>query len=165
MEPAPERQHHRRKFGGGIGIGEISSQRSAVADLGMSDMGKCLADQRQVAPDGIVALELAITRERADPQISARRACHARKLGKRVDVDQDVRPRQAEIKRRNKALAAGQEARVVAIFGLERQCLIERPCGNVLERSGLHAGYSILGPLRLWKNLCIEVKSEFVCHD
>ncbi len=59
----------------------------------MSDVGKCLADQWHVAPDGVVALQLAITRKRADPQRAIRRGCHAREIGDRIDVDEDRRLR------------------------------------------------------------------------
>ena len=70
--------------------------------------------------------------------LSGAPVAHPGKLCQRVDIDQHRRLRQSKIHCRNKALTARQKMRLVAVFGLQLQGLLEGPGGNVPEGRGLH---------------------------
>jgi hypothetical protein len=46
--------------------------------------------------------------------------------------------RQPEIHRRDQALSAGEKFRVVAMFRLERKCVLQRTGGDIFEGGRLH---------------------------
>ena len=118
---------------------QVATDGSAIADLRVRDMRQRLVDERQVARRGGVALEAPIAGERTDTQASCAVLLHPGALGQRIDVDQQRRLRQPEIHCRNKALAAGKEPPLVAMFGLELQGLLKGAGGDVPEGRGLHA--------------------------
>ncbi len=65
-------------------------------------------------------------------------AAKAGELAQRIDIDQHGRLGQPEIHRRNKALTAGEKPRLVAVFGLELQGLLDGPSGDIPEGRGFH---------------------------
>ena len=85
-----------------------------------------------------VALHLMVTGQRADARAAAAVGADAGELVDSVDVDQDRRPGQPEIHRRDQALATGQKLGLVAMLGLERERLRQRGCRDVFERGRLH---------------------------
>ena len=107
-------------------MGEIAADGAAVADLRMGDVGQRLVDSGSVARDRA-------DRARGCDSGSARR-CARRSVAPftipassvsgliSIRIAGWVEP---EIHRRHQALAAGQKARLVAVFGLERQGLLE----------------------------------------
>ena len=97
------------------------------------------------------ALKRAIARHGADAH-HAVDALHARKLAQRVEVDQYRRLHQAEIHRRHQALAAGEEARVLAVLRLRGERLLDRMGRYVAERGGLHRG--------VWRPFCSPSQSR-----
>src|SRR5258708_18118041 len=62
----------------------------------------------------------------------------SRKLRQGIDMDQNCRLGQPEIHGRHETLAAGEKTRLFAIFGLQRQGLLEGARGNVPEGGGFH---------------------------
>ena len=137
-QAAAEREHDGRHFRSRIGMREIAADGAAVADLRMRDVRQRFVDQRQFALRHRIALEAAVARQRADAQAVAGAVIHAGKLVERIDIDQHGRLGQPEIHCRDKALTAGQEARLVAVFGLQLQGLLDGPGGNIAERRGFH---------------------------
>jgi hypothetical protein len=85
--------------------------------------------QRQVPRDLRRVLDLAMPRERADTHRPAFDT-DARQLGDPVDVDEHRRRGQPHPERGEQALAAGKDARVVAVMLEELEDLVERvrPC-------------------------------------
>ena len=137
VQTAAEREHDRRHFGSRIGMRKIAADGAAIADLRMRDDRQRFGDERQFDLRHRIALEAAIARQRADAQAIAA-IPDAGKLFQRIDVDQHGRLRQTEVHGRHQALPAGQEARLVAMFGLQRQGLLERAGSDVAERRGFH---------------------------
>ena len=101
-------------------------------------MRQRFVDERQFALDRGIALETAIARHRADAEPIGGAIPDAGKLAQPIDIDQQSRLRQPEIHRRNKALTARQEARLVAMFGFQRQGLLDGPGGDVAKGRGFH---------------------------
>jgi hypothetical protein len=94
-----------------------------------------------------IALETAIARHRADAEPIGGAIPDPGQFAQPIDVDQQSRLGQPEIHRRYKALTAGQEARLVAVFGFQRQGLLDGLGGDVTKGRGLHSVQS--GPLKL----------------
>src|ERR1700683_511391 len=119
-------------------MGQVAADGAAIADLRMRNMRQRLVHERQVARCGRIALKLPIPGQRTDPQSSRWRALHTRAHRQWINVDQYLRLGESEIERRNKTLAARQEASVLAIFGFERQSLLQRTGCYVFKWRGLH---------------------------
>src|SRR5260221_6032815 len=116
---------------------QISADGAAVTDLRMGDMRQCFADQRKRQRKSRVALQRAVARQRAKAARAFGRT-NAREIFDTVDVDQDRRPGETKIHRRYQALSAGQELRLIAMFGLERQRVRKRGGCDIFEGSQLH---------------------------
>ena len=137
MQTATECEHDRRHFGSRVGMRKIAANGAAIADLRMRNDRQRFGDERQFGLRHRIALEAAIARERADAQAVAAIA-DAGKLFDRIDVDEHGRLCQPEVHGRHQALPAGQETRLVAMFGLQRQGLLERAGSDVAERRRFH---------------------------
>ena len=137
VEPGAQGQGDRGELRGRIGVRKIAANRTAISDLRMCDMGQRFADQGKQARKSRIALQRPVPRQGADPGRRGRRT-NAGKIPDLVDVDQDSGSSQAKIHRWYQALSAGQKFRVVAMFGLERERVLEGGGGYVFERGRLH---------------------------
>src|SRR3981189_2220794 len=137
MESGAQGQGDRGELRGRIGVRKISADSTAISDLRVRDMGQCFADQGKQPCKSCIALQRPVPRQGADPGRRGRRT-NAGKIPDLVDVDQDSGSSQAKIHRWYQALSAGQKFRVVAIFGLERERVLEGSGGYVFEGGRLH---------------------------
>jgi hypothetical protein len=137
MESGAQGQGDRGELRGRIGVRKISADSTAISDLRVRDMGQCFADQGKQACKRCIALQRPVPRQGADPGRRGRRT-NAGKIPDLVDVDQDSGSGQAKIHRWYQALSAGQKFRVVAMFGLERERVLEGSGGYVSEGGRLH---------------------------
>ena len=133
-------------------MGQITADRSAIADLRVRNVRQGVRKQRAGRQEGAIPLEIAVAGQRADPNRLPARQRDAGQLIETINIDQHVRPCQAEIHRRNQALAAGEKPGVVAIFGLERKRVVQRRGGNVFEWSRLHMARSGEASASAWKH-------------
>ena len=101
--------------------------------------GNASAISGRLFRDHWIALQHAIARQRPDANPVAGDVLDAGKVGQRVDINEHCRLGQPEIHRRNKTLTARQEARLIAMLGLERQSLLDAPSGNIAKGRGFHA--------------------------
>src|SRR5579863_5534279 len=118
-------------------MGQVATDRAAVSNLGMGDMRKRVGKQRAGFQKVAIALERTIARQGANADVPLAPIDRG-EFGKTVDVDQHRRPRQAEIHRRNEALAASEEPGFVAMLGFQGQRLIKGRSPDVFEWSRLH---------------------------
>ena len=134
-----ERQHAGRHLGRRVGERDAAAEGAAIAHRDVGDMRHGLGDQRQV-----------LARRSREPATSAwrvsapMRTCSPlqRDAGQRVqpvDVDQQPRLRQAHVERRHQALAAGQDARVLAVPREQLEHLLDAVGAHVAELRRLHA--------------------------
>ena len=63
---------------------------------------------------------------------------HTCKVDRAADVDQHLGLRQTHVEDRHERLPARQDARVVAVLGEQRHCLVGRVGADVVEGSRLH---------------------------
>ena len=134
-----------------IGMRKIPAERSTIADLRVSDVGQRFGDQLKIGDDGRIPLQRAMAGQRADVgaaivfQPDTPEATHP------IDVDKDGRLCQAKIHRGNQALAACEKTCVIAIFCLERKCLLEGSRCDIFKGGRLHGARKQreCGPARL----------------
>ena len=127
-------------------MGEVAAERAAVADRRMREVRHRRRDQRQVPRDLGRAHQLDVARQRADAHrpVGDRDALQ---LGEAADVDEELRREKPQVQRRDEALPAGQDLRVVAMPAQERQRLGERARADVVESRRLHGPYLIASGL------------------
>src|SRR5579862_5185635 len=118
-------------------MGQVAADGAPVANLWMGDMRKRVSKQRARFEKIAIALERTIARHGADPDVPLAPIDRG-EFGKTIDVDQHRRPRQAEIHRRNEALAASEEPGFVAMLGFQAKRLIKGRSPDVFEGSRLH---------------------------
>ena len=111
----------------------------------MGDVRHRHLEQRAVPRDLVRLLDHALARERADPQPAVLDRDPG-ELVQPVDVDQQRGRRQAEIQGRDKALAAGQQTRLVAVPRQQIENLIERCGPDVGKGCRLHGSPAPKGP-------------------
>jgi hypothetical protein len=100
-------------------------------------MRQRFADQGKIARKSRVALQRTVARDRPNP-VRHGGPPNTGEIRDLVNVDQDRRLSQAEIHRRHQALTASQEFRVVAMFRLERERVIDGGGGYLFEGGRLH---------------------------
>ena len=142
MKVGVERHHDGGQLGGGVGMGQAAAERAPVADLRVGDVGHGGGQQGRDLRHLRAALETALAGHGADLEPAAVGA-DVGQLGHAVEVDQRGGLRQAEVHRRDQALAAGEELAVVGVFGEERERLVGRGGGIVLEWCRFHAGVPV----------------------
>ena len=127
-------------------MGEVAAERAAVADRRMREVRHRRRDQRQVPRDLGRAHQLDVARQRADAHrpVGDRDALQ---LGEAADVDEELRREKPQVQRRDEALPAGQDLRLVAMPAQERQRLAERARADVVESRRLHGPYLIASGL------------------
>lgn len=135
-----ERQRHRRKFGCGIGERDTAAEGAAIADRGMGNERRRRVQQWRELGDQRLAQHFAMPRQRTDAQITAF-APDAAHLGDVSNVDQQPRRLQPQRQRRHEALAAGNEARVIAGARVSIQRLVDRSRPKIAESPRLHCRF------------------------
>src|SRR5579864_1094874 len=148
LDLAAERQQAGGKLGGGIGEGDRSADRAAVADRGMGDVRQSARQKRRVLGDVALALGLGVAHQRADldravvplDTIEAREA---------VDVDQRVRCGESRIERGDEALTAGEQTRAFAVPSEQVDRVVERARLVIGEWRRLHAQSSLWALFRI----------------
>jgi hypothetical protein len=118
-------------------VRKIATDGAAISDLRVCDMWQRFADQRENVCKSRVALQCPVPRKRADPGRRGGRT-NTGEIVDPVDVDQNSRSSQAKIHRWDQALSASQKFRVVAVFRLERERVLEAGGGFVFEGGRLH---------------------------
>src|ERR1700724_2321710 len=118
---------------------EVAADCATVADLRMRDVRQCFRNKRQISCRRRIALQVPIACQGANVQAFRLGSPGSRELRQGIDIDQNRRLGQPKIHGRDETLAAGEKTRLLAIFGLQRQGLLERASGNVPEWRGFHA--------------------------
>src|SRR5579875_25856 len=121
----------------GVRVRHGAPKRAPIANLEVANVRGRPSEERDRFVDLGVALEHAMARRRADaePAIEAgdpRQALHP------VDVDQMIEARQAQRQHWHQTLAPGENLRVVAVLGEQRQNLLEALGTVPLEGCRLH---------------------------
>ncbi len=137
-----------RQLGCGIGIGEITADRAAVADRGVGDQRYGLREQRGKGCDIRRTAEFRMRRQRADAQAVLGRA-DTLECGDARDVDERRRRREAKGKGGQKALAAGHHLGVRSRLLEQAPQFIQRRRLGVSERRPLHRRPSRTRTIRL----------------
>ena len=113
-ELAVERENHRRQIGGGIAVGERAADRASMTDLRVADLPGRVGDDRTVLPEGGCRGDVLVPRQRADrdrvpflPDV--------RQIADTADVDQERRPGDAELHRRDERVPTGEQLRVLPL--------------------------------------------------
>src|SRR5262245_4555143 len=114
-----KRDHARRQLGRRIGEGERAADCAAVADRGVTDVRKRQSDERRRLRNLGGAFRLRVAHQRADfdMRVSQRDAVEPADA---VDVDQQRRLAQPHVERRDQALSACEQPRIVACQQFDR---------------------------------------------
>ena len=118
-------------------MAEIAADGATITDLRVRDVRQRFTKHGKIPGQAGVVLERAIAGQRADAG-AATGSADPGQFADLIDVDQDGRPGQAKIHGRYQALATGEKLRLVAVFGLQQERLLQRRCRNIFERGGLH---------------------------
>ena len=84
---AAQRQHHRRKIAGRVGVGKCASQRALRPHLWVAYLVSCFGEHWRGAVDHVRELDLAVGGHRADRQLTIL-AAHVRQARNASDVHQ-----------------------------------------------------------------------------
>ena len=132
-----QHQHYRRKLGRRVVVGEAASYGAAVANLRVRDVADCLGQQGPAARHAVIGLDRRLPRHRPD----AERSILDRDTAERsdaVEIDQNGRPRQAEVEQWHQALPAGKRPRVGAVRGQQGDGVCHLGRALIGERRWLH---------------------------
>jgi hypothetical protein len=94
-------------------VSDRAADRASVAHLRVADLRGGVRDNCALFTHESVTLEVVVARERADGDPIALLA-HVGEVREPADVDEQLRPREAEFHEREERVAAGNQLRVVA---------------------------------------------------
>ena len=116
-EPRSERDRHGGHVRRRVGVREPAADRAEVAHLEVADAGGAIGERSKGRPRA-ASLELVPRGHRADHELAVTLLDPAQ--AERADVDDDRRPRDAELHRGEERLAAREELRVGCSESVER---------------------------------------------
>ena len=119
-------------------MGQAAADRPAVADLEVPDLGHRVGHERTALGDDARLLDGALACHAADghPAVVDPDVGQA---GHLVEVDQVGGPHEAKVQERHQTLPAGQDLRLVAVLGEQRQRLVEGRGRQVFEAWWLYS--------------------------
>ena len=132
-----KREHAGRQFGGWVGMRKAAPDGAAVADRRMRDMGDRIRQQRSMGCYFRRFQEIDVARQRTDGEDAFLHRNPAQ-LGQLADIDNEFGRDQAQIHRRQQALAARQHLGPVAMRGQQFQRVCDAGCAGVSESRGFH---------------------------
>ena len=133
MSLRAERDRHRGHVRRRVGVGEPAADRAEVPDLKVADAGRAIGERAESRPHA-APLELVPRGHRADHEVAVTLLDPVEP--EPADVDDDRRPRDAELHRGQERLAAGEELRVGLRESVER--LLDGARANVVDGGGDH---------------------------
>ena len=132
-----ERQRDRRLLGGGVGVGERSTDRSPVADLEVPDLAcRCRQQRRGRANLGVLAHHPVAGHGAQGKPLAV--VVHTGELVERVQVDQMFETSQSQGEHGHQALTASQHLGLLTMLSEKAKGLAERLGAVVGEGSRLH---------------------------
>ena len=137
LQLGSEGEDDRRPVGSGIRVGQASSHRPQVANLGVTDHGGRVGEHRALRLEARVGFDRVVGRQGADdggPAVLA----HAGQAADPPDVDQVLGLGQAQLHHGDEAVAAGEQLRVVFVAGQEPNRLLDARHPMVLEGRRVH---------------------------
>ena len=148
-------QHHRtaehrerqRQLRTRIGMGDGAADGAPVAGLEVTDERQRRGEQRQLLFE-LRPIHQRVLRHRGADLDHVAAVGDAAERRKPRNVDQHAGLDQPQIEHRNERLAAGENARVVAVFGEQFQHFVDRIGPDVFERTRLHRRGLIVSSLR-----------------
>ena len=132
-----QRERNSRQLGQRVAVGQAAADGATVARRGQPHVGECCGQQRALGLNQRAGLGIDLAHERTDDEAVAGEP-DVVELVAAVDRHEHLGPGQPEIHERHQALAAGEDAGVVAVFGEGSDHLVERLGGDERERGRLH---------------------------
>ena len=129
-----ERGEDRVEVLGRVGLAERAADRAAVAHRRVGDHLLGLAHDREVPGEQVGLEDVAVARQRADPDLAALLADVAELGLERVDVDQVLGRREPQLHHRQQRVAAGDEPGLRAEPLQQRDRLVDARRARVVER-------------------------------
>jgi hypothetical protein len=142
-----QRRCHGRQLGRRIGVGEAATHSSARPDRQVRDVASRFGKQRESLPDDGLELEPALAHHGADAN-GAVRGLEQVEAGDPVQVDKYGRPREPHVEKRDEALPAGQQARLLRCLDEGCKSFIHSFWCAVRERCRLHCAIPDAARLR-----------------
>ena len=132
-----EREHRGRPVGRRIGVDEAAAERSPVAHLDVADVRSQLGQQRTSISKQRRGFDVVVRRHGADGDVPV---CFADviEIGDPPEVDDRLGLGQPQFHRRNQAVAAGEQLRVVTVLREKLDRLVDRRWTEIFELSGIH---------------------------
>ena len=132
-----ERRQRQRNLRARVGVRDRAAHRALVAGLEVADVRQRDRQQRQLGGKLRPGQQLVLRHRGADLDLVAEIAdlVELRHAG---DVDEQAGIDQAQVEHRDQRLAAGQHARLVAVFGEQRDGLVDAVGPHIVERTRLH---------------------------
>src|SRR6185312_874652 len=105
------------------------------------DLPGRVGEQRHLAGQNLGVLDVVVPGQGADCDVGAL-VVNVRQVVQAAQVDDHLGGGQPQLHQRQQRVTAGQELRVVAVFGREAERLFDRACPLVAERGRDHADTS-----------------------
>jgi hypothetical protein len=131
--------HHGGQLSGWISVSEAPAHRPPVADLHVTDLGHRLGQEGAAIGHQRRRLHGTLASHGTDHEVSIVLA-DAGELAEPVEVHHVLGPDEPEVHERHQALATGQRFGAVAEIGQQRQGLLYRGRGEIVEGRGFHGG-------------------------
>jgi hypothetical protein len=134
-------EQHGGQVRGGVGVRDRAADRAPVPDLRVTDLPRRVREQRHFAGQDVGVLHVVVSGQGADRDVGAF-VVDVRQVVQTAEVDDHLGCGQPQLHQRQQRVTAGQELRVVAVFGRQAHRLLDRACPLVAECGRDHADTS-----------------------